>query len=165
MEKWTIFVEGASSTIRVGAGIILENGKGIVIEVSLTISFPTSNNQGEYEAFLAGLRLADDVSAKEIKICTDSQLVVSQVLREYQARNDNLSEYLTLVKNRKAKFDSAEVRHVPRGDNTRADILSKLASTKKKGRNKPVIQEILSRPSIEKSPAVLDINTIGDNVG
>jgi hypothetical protein len=67
------------------------------------------------------------------------------------------------VKNRIAKFDFAEVRHVPRGDNTRADILSKLASTKKNGRNKPVIQEILSRPSIEKSPAVLDINTIGEN--
>ncbi|KAK2410233.1 hypothetical protein QL285_045607 [Trifolium repens] len=88
---------------------------------------------------------------------------VLQVLGEYQAKNDNLSEYLALVKDRIAKFDSAEVRHVPRGDNTRADILSKLASTKKKGGNKSVIQEILPRPSIEKPPATLDINAIGDS--
>ncbi|KAK2456096.1 hypothetical protein QL285_003492 [Trifolium repens] len=162
IESWTIFVDGASSSTGAGAGIILENGKGIVIEVSLTLSFPTSNNQAEYEAFLAGLRLAEDVGAKNIKICTDSQLVVSQVLGEYQAKNDNLSEYLALVKDKIAKFDSAEVRHVPRGDNTRADILSKLASTKKKGGNKSIIQEILPRPSIEKPPATLDINAIGD---
>ncbi|KAK2416131.1 maturase K [Trifolium repens] len=98
IEKWTIFVDGASSSTGAGAGIILENGKGIIIEVSLTLSFPTSNNQAEYEAFLAGLRLAEDIGARNIKICTDSQLVVSQVLGEYQAKNDDLFEYLTLVK-------------------------------------------------------------------
>jgi ribonuclease HI len=85
-EKWRIFIDGASSSTGARAGIILQNGKSVVIEVSLTLFFPTSNNQAEYEAFLAGLRLAEDVRAKEIKICTDSQIIVSQVLREYQAK-------------------------------------------------------------------------------
>ncbi|GAU30744.1 hypothetical protein TSUD_145410 [Trifolium subterraneum] len=160
--KWTIFVDGASNATGAGAGIILENEEGILIEVSLALSFPTSNNQAEYEAFLAGLRLAEDVGAKEIKIYTDSQLVASQVLGEYQAKNDNLSEYLALVKERITKFDSAEIQHVPREHNKRADILSKLASTKRKNGNKSVIQEILSRPSIQKPTRVLDINVIGD---
>ncbi|CAJ2661783.1 unnamed protein product [Trifolium pratense] len=161
-DKWTIFVDGASSATGAGAGIILENENGIIIEVSLALSFPTSNNQAEYEAFLAGLRLAEDMEAKEIKIFTDSQLVASQVLGEYQAKNDNLSEYLALVKEKITKFESVEVQHVPRKHNKRADILSKLASTKKKGENKSVIQEILPRPSIEKTTNVLDINVIGD---
>ncbi|GAU51110.1 hypothetical protein TSUD_411870 [Trifolium subterraneum] len=126
--KWTIFVDGASNATGAGAGIILENVEGILIEVSLALSFPTSNNQAEYEAFLAGLRLAED--AKEIKIYTDSQLVASQ--------------------------------HVPREHNKRADILSKLANTKRKNGNKSVIQEILSHPSIQKPTRVLDINAIGD---
>jgi hypothetical protein len=65
--KWTIFVDGASSSTGAGAGIILENEAETIIEVSLTLSFPTSNNQAEYEAFLAGLRLAEDVGAKEVK--------------------------------------------------------------------------------------------------
>ncbi|GAU48525.1 hypothetical protein TSUD_243030 [Trifolium subterraneum] len=160
--KWTIFVDGASNATGEGAGIILENEEGILIEVSLELSFPTSNNQAEYEAFLAGLRLAEDVGAKEIKIYTDSQLVASQVLGEYQAKNDNLSEYLALVKERITKFDSAEIQHVPREHNKRADILSKLASTKRKNGNKSVIQEILSHPSIQKPTRVLDINAIGD---
>ncbi|GAU45489.1 hypothetical protein TSUD_191080 [Trifolium subterraneum] len=118
--------------------------------------------KAEYEAFLAGLRLVEDVGAKEIKIYTDSQLVASQVLGEYQAKNDNLSEYLALVKERITKLDSAEIQHVPREHNKQADILSKLASTKRKNGNKSVIQEILSHPSIQKPTRVLDINVIGD---
>ncbi|GAU22037.1 hypothetical protein TSUD_309410 [Trifolium subterraneum] len=160
--KWIIFVDGASNATGAGAGIILENEEGILIEVSLALSFPTSNNQAEYEVFLAGLRLAEDVGAKEIKIYTDSQLVASQVLGDYQAKNNNLSEYLALVKERITKFDSAEIQHVPREHNKRADILSKLASTKRKNGNKSVIQEILSHPSIQKPTRVLDINAIGD---
>ncbi|CAJ2652269.1 unnamed protein product [Trifolium pratense] len=161
-DKWTIFVDGASSATGAGAGIILENENGLLIEVSLALSFPTSNNQAEYEAFLAGLRLAEDLQAKEIKIYTDSQLVASQVLGEYQTKNDNLSEYLALVKEKITKFNSVEILHVPREHNKRADILSKLASTKRKGGNKSVIQEILPRPSIEKQSKVVDINVIGD---
>ncbi|CAJ2647628.1 unnamed protein product [Trifolium pratense] len=161
-DKWTIFVDGASSATGAGAGIILENENGLLIEVSLALSFPTSNNQAEYEAFLAGLRLAEDLQAKEIKIYTDSQLVASQVLGEYQTKNDNLSEYLVLVKEKITKFNFVEILHVPREHNKRADILSKLASTKRKGGNKSVIQEILPRPSIEKPSKVVDINVIGD---
>ncbi|CAJ2636234.1 unnamed protein product [Trifolium pratense] len=161
-DKWTIFVDGASSATGAGAGIILENENGLLIEVSLALSFPTSNNQAEYEAFLAGLRLAEDLQAKEIKIYTDSQLVASQVLGEYQTKNDNLSEYLVLVKEKITKFNSVEILHVPREHNKRADILSKLASTKRKGGNKSVIQEVLPRPSIEKPSKVVDINVIGD---
>ncbi|GAU46380.1 hypothetical protein TSUD_280790 [Trifolium subterraneum] len=160
--KRTIFVDGASNATGAGAGIILKNEKGILIEVSLALSFPTSNNQAKYEAFLAGVRLAEDVGAKEIKIYTDSQLVASQVLGEYQAKNDNLSEYLTLVKERITKFDSVEIQHVPREHNKRADILSKLASTKINNGNKSIIQEILSHPSIEKPTKVLGINAIED---
>lgn len=41
---WTIFVYKASSSSWIGEGIILENGESLVIEVSLILSFPTSNN-------------------------------------------------------------------------------------------------------------------------
>ncbi|GAU33418.1 hypothetical protein TSUD_21110 [Trifolium subterraneum] len=160
--KWTIFVDGASNATGAGAGIILENEEGILIEVSLALSFPTSNNQAEYEAFLAGLRLAEDVGTKEIKIYTYSQLIASQVLGEYQVKNDNLSEYLALVKEKITKFDSVEIQHVSREHNKRADILSKLASTKRKNENKSIIQEILSELSIKKPSRILDINAIGD---
>ncbi|XP_058767422.1 uncharacterized protein LOC131641112 [Vicia villosa] len=161
--KWTIYVDSASSSSGSGADIILENDEGLIIEVSLVLSFPMSNNQAEYEAFLAGLRLAEDVGAREVKIYTDSQLVASQVNGEYQAKNDVLVEYLALVKDKMKKFARAEVEHIPREHNTRADVLSKLASTRKKGGNKSVIQENLSKPSVDKSTSHLQVLAIGDD--
>ncbi|GAU44610.1 hypothetical protein TSUD_241030 [Trifolium subterraneum] len=103
--KWTIFVDGASHATGAGAGIILENKEGILIEVSLALSFSTSNNQAEYVTFLAGLRFAEEVGAKEIKIYTDSQLVASHVLGEYQAKNDNLSEDELLSPTERAGYE------------------------------------------------------------
>ncbi|MCI92564.1 maturase K, partial [Trifolium medium] len=42
--KWTIFVDGSSNPQGSGAGIILENGEEVLIEVSLGLAFPTTNN-------------------------------------------------------------------------------------------------------------------------
>ncbi|CAJ2652721.1 unnamed protein product [Trifolium pratense] len=162
--KWTIFVDGSSNPQGSGAGIILESGEGVLIEVSLELAFPTTNNQAEYEAFLAGLRLAQDMEAEEIKIFTDSQLVASQITGEYQTKDERLTEYLNLIKEKLTKFRQTEVNHVPREHNARADILSKLASTKKKkGGNQSLIQETLSKPSIVKPTEVFLICEINAN--
>ncbi|GAU10605.1 hypothetical protein TSUD_419660, partial [Trifolium subterraneum] len=161
--KWTIFVDGSSNSQGSGAGIILENGDGVLIEVSLGLSFPTTNNQAEYEAFLAGLRLAEDMGAEEIRIFTDSQLVASQVSGEYQTKEERLLEYLNLIRTKLAKFKETEVKHVPREHNARADVLSKLASTRrKKAGNQSLIQETLTKPSIEKTAEVMHICAVDE---
>ncbi|GAU34117.1 hypothetical protein TSUD_65960 [Trifolium subterraneum] len=161
--KWIIFVDGSSNSQGSGAGIILENGDEVLIEVSLGLSFPTTNNQAEYEAFLAGLRLAEDMGAEEIKIFTDSQLVASQVSGEYQIKEERLLEYLNLIRTKLAKFKETEVKHVPREHNARADVLSKLASTRrKKAGNQSLIQETLTKPSIEKTVEVMRICAIDE---
>ncbi|XP_058722915.1 uncharacterized protein LOC131594725 [Vicia villosa] len=160
--RWTLYVDSASSSTGSGAGIILESGEGTLIEVSLSLSFPTSNNQAEYEALLVGLRLANDLEAEEIEVFTDSQLVASHILGEYQVKSEALAEYLALVKEILARFRSAKVKHIPREHNARADVLSKLASTRKKGGNKSVIQEILPKPSTEIPSSLSLVNAIGD---
>jgi len=83
-EGWTVFVDGSSNSKGSDAGIIVENGEGMVIEISLGLSFPVTNNTAEYEAFLAGMRIAKDLGARKIRIFTDSQLVVSQVTGDSQ---------------------------------------------------------------------------------
>lgn len=72
----------------------------------------------EYEAILAGLRLSEDIKAKELEIFTDLKLVASQVSGEYQVNNENLVEYLTLVRKRIAQFKTAVIRHIPQEHNT-----------------------------------------------
>jgi ribonuclease HI len=93
---WTIFVDGSSNSKWSSAGIIIENDEGIIIELSLRLSFTMTSNTAEYEAFLEGLRIAKDMGARMVKICTDSQLVASQVTEEYQVREEHLREYAQL---------------------------------------------------------------------
>lgn len=54
-----------------GARLILENQEGIMVEVSLTFSFSTSNNQAEYEACIDGyFILAWYFNATRVEILT-----------------------------------------------------------------------------------------------
>jgi len=55
----------------------------VAVEQSIRFGFDTSNNQAEYEALIAGLRLARDLGVKNLKIQTGSQLVAGQMNGDY----------------------------------------------------------------------------------
>src|SRR5215469_10159226 len=117
---WTIYVDGSSNTKGSGAEVILEGPDGVSIEHALHFGFTASNNQAEYEALIAGLTLALEVGASSVKVCTDSQLVSSQVNGTYQARDDQMVRYLSKVQDLKQKFKDFQVVYVGREDNARA---------------------------------------------
>jgi hypothetical protein len=77
--EWMIYVNGSSNTKGCGVGVILENSYGLATEYSLKFDFPKSNNQAEYEACLAEIRMAKELGANAVTICSDSKLVVSQI--------------------------------------------------------------------------------------
>ncbi|XP_057740563.1 uncharacterized protein LOC130957736 [Arachis stenosperma] len=147
-EPWKLHVDGSSNSTHGGAGIILENQNGIIIEQSIRYDFPVSNNQAEYEALLAGLTLAREVDAKVLEVNTDSQVVCSQINGSYQTRDPLLQLYLNKVKELKEGFENFTIQHVPRERNARADLLSKLASTKSGHGNRSLIQEVVRSPSV-----------------
>nr|KYP70486.1 hypothetical protein KK1_009706 [Cajanus cajan] len=105
-QAWTLHVDGSSNSKGGGAGIILEGPNQVTLEQSLKFGFKVTNNQAEYEALLAGLRLAHDLGARRVNCNSDSKLMI-------------------------ASFDEFSIKHVPREQNARADLLSKLASTKR----------------------------------
>ncbi|XP_057720739.1 uncharacterized protein LOC130935159 [Arachis stenosperma] len=146
--RWKLHVDGASNQTFGGAGIILESPVGVVYEQSVRFEFPISNNQAEYEALIGGLTLAAEVGARKLEICSDSQVVTSQVNGSYQAKDPLLQKYLEKVRSLSQKFEEVTVHHVPRERNTRADLLSKLASTKPGEGNRSLIQGMTREPAI-----------------
>ncbi|XP_057763544.1 uncharacterized protein LOC130983889 [Arachis stenosperma] len=146
--RWKLHVDGASNQTFGGAGIILESPIGVVYEQSVRFEFTISNNQAEYEALIGGLALAAEVGARRLDICSDSQVVTSQVNGSYQAKDPLLQKYLEKVKSLSQKFEEITVHHVPRERNTRADLLSKLASTKPGEGNRSLIQGMTREPAI-----------------
>ena len=74
---WRVFVDGASSTMGAGVGIVIVTSKGIQLEHSFRLGFRASNNEAKYEALLVGLRTVLGMGTRDIEIYSDSQLVVS----------------------------------------------------------------------------------------
>ena len=72
-------MDGASSAMGAGAGIVIITSKGIRLEHSFRLGFKASNNEAEYEALIAGLKTALDLGARDVEVYSDSLLVVNQV--------------------------------------------------------------------------------------
>jgi len=144
--RWVLSVDGSSNQLGSGAGVILEGPNGVLIEQSVRFAFKASNNQAEYEALIVGILLAKEMGAKVLMAKSDSLLVTGQVTGKFQAKDPQMAAYLEYVQELKRSFVLFEVVHMPREQNARADLLAKLASSGKGGRQRTVIQETLKTP-------------------
>nr|XP_027100416.1 uncharacterized protein LOC113719406 [Coffea arabica] len=126
-----------------GAGLLLEDPHGKTCSYVLRFDFAASNNEAEYKSLIAGLQLARRLGAYQISVYSDSQLVVYQVQGEYEARAENMQQYLFKVHQLVAYFESFDIQRILRSKNRRADALSKFASTAFATLNKTVHVEVL----------------------
>lgn len=145
---WTLYADGSSTTDVSGAGIILTSPEGFKVQQAIRFQFKATNNEAEYEAVLAGLRLAKSLEVQRIVIFSDSQLVVKQVSEEYEVRGHRMIKYLEELKERLQYFQFYEFQGVERNDNFIADALSKLATTDVNVFSGSVYLEILQHPSV-----------------
>ncbi len=121
-----IHFDGASrgNPGRAGAGIWITNGEGkIVSEVSRYLGHKT-NNQAEYWALLLGLREAERLGGKILRIFTDSELVERQVKGIYRVKDLDLKALHRTVLQTLRAFSSFEIESVPREENKEADRLA-----------------------------------------
>nr|XP_027063201.1 uncharacterized protein LOC113689657 [Coffea arabica] len=141
---WILYVDGSSNGEGSGAGLLLEGPQGEVCSYALRFGFPATNNETEYEILIAGLQLARRLGAQQIHVRSDSQLVVRQVLGEYETKDETMQRYLSKVHQLTAYFESFEIQRILRFQNKRADALSRLASTSFSDLNKTDLVEVLS---------------------
>nr|GEY59253.1 reverse transcriptase domain-containing protein [Tanacetum cinerariifolium] len=128
-EPCTLFTNGSSCVDGSGAGLILTNPVGVEFTYALRFQFTASNNEVEYEALVAGLRIAAQMGVKNVQVNVDSKLVANQVLGTYAAKEDNMIKYLEIVRGLISRFTTFSISQVPRSKSKKADALSKIAST------------------------------------
>nr|CAH66197.1 OSIGBa0148D14.3 [Oryza sativa] len=134
-----------------GAGVTLTSPSGDVLRYLVRLDFRATNNMAEYEGLLAGLRLAAGLGIRRVLVLGDSQLVVNQVCKEYRCSDPQMDAYVRQVRRMERHFDGIELRHVPRRDNTIADELSRLASSR--AQTPPgAFEERLAQPSARPDP-------------
>ena len=126
---WVLHVDRASKALSLGVGLILQPPTGELLEQAIWLGFPTSNNEVEYEAILVVLDLAHSLSTVKLKKCNDFQLVIEQIQKEYEAKDERMAHYLALIQDSLAKLGEWVVERVPQTENLKADTLVGIAAT------------------------------------
>ena len=93
-------MDGSSNQRAGGVRVVLQSPKGDFVECMIRLQFPTTNNKAEYEAVLLGLDLAKATEASSVVMHYDSQVIVKHINGDYEAKGEQMKEYLSMVKGR-----------------------------------------------------------------
>ena len=75
----SIHTDESSNQCAGGAGMVIQTPEGDKIECMIRLDFPTTNNEAEYEALVAGLDLTKAAGAENMIMHCDSQVITSQI--------------------------------------------------------------------------------------
>ena len=88
-----MFFDGSNMLNGSGAGVVLVSPRGDKLSYVLQIHFDSSNNEAKYEALLNGLRMAISLGVRRLMVYGDSDLVVNQVMKEWDVRSPAMTDY------------------------------------------------------------------------
>jgi ribonuclease HI len=111
-----------------GAGAYIEAASGHPAEELFEALGKTTNNVAEYRALLLALKRAEERSASEVTISSDSLLLVEQVLGNYKVKAIHLKPLHAEAVARARRFRRFAIRHIPREENSKADRLANLGA-------------------------------------
>nr|GFC07767.1 reverse transcriptase domain-containing protein [Tanacetum cinerariifolium] len=93
-DPWILFTDGSSCVDGSEAGLIIMNSEGMEFTYALRFRFNDTNNEAEYEALVAGLRIASQMGMQNLQANVDSKLVANQVNGIYIAKESSMVRYL-----------------------------------------------------------------------
>lgn len=122
-----VWIDGASrgNPGRAGAGAIVRDSEGNELdEISKYLGDGLTNNQAEYLALINALKFCNNRGYEEIKIFSDSELLVRQMNGDYDVNSENIIELYEKAKSLELKFQQIDYEHVSRDKNEIADGLA-----------------------------------------
>ena len=106
-------IDGSSTKNAGGIRIVLKSPEGDIIRQGVRLQYSITNNEAEYEALLAGLKMAKMLGAAELDVLSDSQLVVGQVNEDYEVKERRMRQYLNLVRYQMSQFREVRLSRIP----------------------------------------------------
>ena len=95
--NWIMHVDGSKMLAGLGAGVILTSPTGDTVQYVLQILYTDSNNADEYEALLHGLRMAVSMGIQRLEVREDSNLAISQINGDFDAKDPKMAAYRNVV--------------------------------------------------------------------
>ncbi|XP_071740984.1 uncharacterized protein [Rutidosis leptorrhynchoides] len=161
-ELWELYTDGVAektpaSSEDAGAGQILTGPHREEHIYALRFNFKVTNNEAEYEALLAGMRIARELGVKKLQAYVDSQLVANQINGTFDANDKSMQSYLALVHSLADTFVDFRISQIPRSQNKQADVLNKLAALSFNHLEKKILVEQVFKKSTELETTVASV--------
>ena len=126
---WTTCSDGSSVTRLEDVDVIMTSPENDVLKYEVQLQFPTTNNEAEYEAVLTSLKVAKALGVRNLRLKTNSKLIVGKITNEYEAKEERMKKYLQLMSQLIDKLDDIRLELIPREEKSTADKVARLAST------------------------------------
>ena len=150
LAPWMIRMDGSSNQHTGGIGVVLQSLEGDLIECTIHLQFSMTNNKAEYEVVLTGLYLVKAVGTSLVVIHNDFQVIIRHINEDYEAKGEQMKEYLSMVKERVNKKFLARFVQISREEHEQVDRLAKSASTEHMVVSNQVFSFIQYLPAIDK---------------
>ena len=103
--NWIMHFDGSKMLAGLGAGVVLTSPTGDTVQYVLQIMYTDSNNAAEYEALLHGLRMAISMGIQRLEVRGDSNLAISQINGDFDAKDPKMAAYRNAVLKMLARFE------------------------------------------------------------
>ena len=144
-----------------GYGAVIEDPQGRTAARLGEFLGIQTNNYAEYSGLIAVLNWAIQNGAKQMRVVSDSELMVKQMKGQYKVASPVLRPLYEQARGLSRKLDGFEMRHTLRGGNKEADRLANEAMDRGMGKGRdqgagPVVRaDAYARPPVARvaSPA------------
>jgi ribonuclease HI len=109
-----------------GYGVRIEGPDGAVVDELHGALGIATNNVAEYKSLLAALEWAVNHNENDVRIRSDSELLVKQMRGEYRVKHPGLQPLAARARLLLMQVGRVSFEHVPREQNVEADRLSNL---------------------------------------
>ncbi len=125
VEHLTIYTDGASrgNPGPAAAAFVLTDSHGKELAAKGLYLGETTNNVAEYTGLAKALEAAKQMSPKQTCVYSDSELLVRQINGQYKVKSEQIRPLYQQVMSLLDSFGCYQVKHIPRGKNSRADDL------------------------------------------
>ena len=120
-----------------GYGAVIEDPQGSVVARLSEYLGRQTNNYAEYQGLLAVLAWAGEHGVSRLRVISDSELMVRQMMGRYKVASPALRPLWEEAMRRVSRLDAFEMRHTLRGGNQEADRLANEAMDRGSRRGSP----------------------------
>ena len=143
--------DGAARRDGAGARIVLVSPEKHILPYSFVLVDLCSNNVVEHQKLILGLQMAIGMGTKDLNVYGDSQLVINQLLEEFEVKKDDLIRQQKNALQLLEKLKTVKLEHVPKSANKIADALTNLAAALALGTEESItipicVQRVITPP-------------------